>query len=80
MSYDWRSKFATDLPNTPGLWQSAYGLTNANITYTHEAWSVSLYGRNLANVNYADTKARNFAWGDLGGAPRTYGVRVIFKL
>jgi len=80
LSYDWRSKFATDLPNTPGLWQSAYGLTNANITYTHDAWSVSLYGRNLANVYYTETKARNFAWGDLGGAPRTYGLRAIFKL
>jgi len=80
VSYDWRSRFETDLPNTPGLAQPAYGLTNANLGFTKDNWSVSVFGRNLFNVYYTETKAINFAWGDLGGAPRTYGVRFTVKL
>jgi len=80
VSYDWRSRFETDLPNTPGLAQPAYGLTNANLSFTKDSWSVSVFGRNLFDVYYTETKAINFAWGDLGGAPRTYGVRFTYKL
>jgi iron complex outermembrane receptor protein len=80
VSYDWRSHFSTDFPNTPGLGQKAYGLTNANLTFSRQNWSVSLYGRNLFNVVYAETKARNFAWVAYGGQPRTYGVRLTWKM
>lgn len=80
MSYDYRSSFETDLTNTPGLGQDAYGLTNANVSFTADKLSVSLFARNLFNVYYTETKARNFAYLDLGGAPRTYGVRVTYKL
>ena len=80
VSYDWRSRFETDLANTPGLAQASYGLTNANLGFTHDDWSVALFGRNLFNVYYTETKARNFAWGDLGGAPRTYGLRFTYRM
>lgn len=80
VSYDWRSRFETDLTNTPGLAQKAYGLTNANLSFARDDWSVSLFGRNLFNVYYTETKARNFAWGDLGGAPRTYGIRLTYRM
>ncbi len=80
VSYDWRSHFSTDFPNTPGLGQKAYGLTNANLTLDHKNWSVSVYGRNLFNVVYADTKARNVVWEQWGGVPRTYGIRLSWKM
>ncbi|WP_176594214.1 TonB-dependent receptor [Sphingobium sp. EM0848] len=80
VSYDWRSHFSTDFTNTPGLGQDAYGLTDANLTLTKGNWSASLYARNLFNVVYAETKARNFAWVAYGGQPRTYGVRFGWKM
>ncbi len=80
VSYDWRSHYATDFLNTVGLDQKAFGLTNADLTFDHGNWTASLFGRNLFNVVYADTKSRNFAYIAYGGAPRTYGVRVTFKM
>lgn len=80
VSYDWRSHFFTDFLNTPGLDQKSYGLTNANLTFSRDNWSASIYGRNLFNVNYADTYGQTFAWVAYGGAPRTYGVRLTWKM
>lgn len=80
IGYSWRSGFYTDLPNTPELHQSAYGLLDANVTYVADKWTLGLFGRNLANVNYADIKGRNLAYVEWGGQPRTYGARFTAKL
>jgi len=80
VSYDWRSRFETDLPNTPGLAQPAYGLIGANVTFSKDNWSIGAFGRNLGNTHYAETYARGFSWVYLGGAPRTYGVRFTYEM
>lgn len=80
ISYDWRAHYQTDFLNTPGLAQESYGLTNADLTFRRDNWSASIFGRNLFNIAYADTKARNFAYIAYGGAPRTYGVRFTYQM
>ena len=79
VSYDYRSNFVVDFLNTPGLAQSGYGLTGADLTFSRENWTVSLFGRNLGNVAYADTKSRNLVYIAYGGQPRTFGVRVTAR-
>lgn len=75
VGYSWRSGFYTDLVNTPQLGQDSYGLLDANLTYFRDNWTVGVFGRNLANVDYADIKGRNLAYVEWGGEPRTFGVR-----
>ncbi|KEQ53903.1 TonB-dependent receptor [Sphingobium chlorophenolicum] len=80
VSYDWRSEYQTDFLNTPGLGEESYGLTHVDLTFRRDNWSASIFGRNLFNIEYADTKARNFAYIAYGGAPRTYGVRFTYQM
>lgn len=72
--YTWRSHVFTDVLNTPVLEQKAYGLWDANISYERERWSVSVFGRNLANTEYAEIKGANIGYNASGGMPRYYGV------
>ena len=72
--YTWRSHVYTDVLNTPILEQKAYGLWDANISYERGRWSVSLFGRNLANTEYAEIKSPNIGYNAFGGMPRYYGV------
>jgi len=72
--YTWRSHVYTDVLNTPILEQKAYGLWDANISYERDRWSVSLFGRNLANTEYAEIKSPNIGYNAFGGMPRYYGV------
>jgi iron complex outermembrane receptor protein len=80
VGYSWRSGFFTDLPNTPQLRQSSYGLLDANLSYVTDKWTVGLFGRNLGNTDYADIKGHNFAYVEWGGQPRTFGIRFTTKL
>ena len=79
VAYDWRSSFFTDLSNTVVLKQNAYGLLNATLSYNEENWSVSVFGRNLGNVDYVDSKGVNVSYTAYGGQPRTYGVRTTLR-
>lgn len=72
--YTWRSHVFTDVANTALLEQKAYGLWDANISYQRDRWSVSLFGRNLANTEYAEIKSPNIGYNAFGGQPRYYGV------
>lgn len=80
LAYDWRSSFYSDLQNTPELRQKAYGLLNANLNYDAGDWSLGIFGRNLANVEYLDVGGRNLAYVAWGGQPRTFGVRATLKI
>ncbi|GGD77176.1 TonB-dependent receptor [Croceicoccus mobilis] len=79
VSYDYRSGFDSDLANSPELRVDGYGLLNANLTYVADNWSLGIWGRNLANVAYAEAKGRAFSYVEWGGQPRTFGVRVTGK-
>lgn len=74
--YAFRSHVFTDVLNTRALEQKAYGLFDASLKYTTGMWSVSLFGRNIGNVEYADIKSANTGYNAFGGQPRTYGVQL----
>jgi iron complex outermembrane receptor protein len=78
VSYDWRSRQATDLQNSAVSWEQDYRLVNANLAFTRGNWSVSLYGRNLFNVDYWDNRQISVSYVEFGGAPRTFGGRVTY--
>ena len=44
-----------------------YELLNMNLSYTSERWSLSFWGRNLTNQDYA---VRGFFFGEFGNDPR----------
>jgi outer membrane receptor protein involved in Fe transport len=63
----------------------AYGLLDARLTLQPASggpWSVTLYGKNLADEEYDVT--RNFFLPDnsigIAGQPRSYGVRVDWRM
>lgn len=74
--YAWRSHVFTDVLNTPALEQKAYSLIDASLKLTKGMWSVSVFGRNLQNTEYADIKSANTGYNAFGGQPRTYGVQL----
>ena len=80
MSYDWRSKVENALDNTAFLGQGAYGLTNVYLSFAKDNWTASVFGRNLFDVYYTDNHSLNFAYVAFGGQPRTYGVRLTYRL
>jgi len=66
--------------NTHDKKSSAYQLVNASVEYTNGNWSATLWGRNLANIDY-QTRGYYFANFEYGvdelytqqGNPRTFG-------
>ncbi|WP_321390236.1 TonB-dependent receptor [Emcibacter sp.] len=80
--YSYRTEFANDATNTPGLIQDGYGLLNGGITldFVETGLSVSVFGRNLTDEYYIMS-----GWADIGsiglvdgtwGRPREWGVTV----
>lgn len=76
VGYARRSHAFTDVLNTPALEQRAFSLVDASLKFTKDIWSVSVFGRNLANTEYADIYSANTGYNAFGGQPRTYGVQV----
>lgn len=76
VGYAFRSHVFTDVLNTRALEQKAYGLLDASLKYSKDIWSVSIFGRNIGNVEYADIKSANTGFNAFGGQPRSYGVQV----
>ncbi|HEX8400786.1 MAG TPA: TonB-dependent receptor [Allosphingosinicella sp.] len=72
--YSWRSHVFTDVLNTPFLEQDAYGLFDASASYTRGRYSVSVFGRNIFNKEYAEIKSAGIGYNEFGGSPRYYGV------
>ena len=62
--------------------EAGYGLLDASFTYSAagDRWSVSLWGKNLADRNYYLSKipsaAMVYGW---QGEPRTYGINLSVK-
>jgi len=87
LAYSYRDKLTSVLvsPTLGRIYDvDAYGLLDARVTLAPASggpWSVTLYGRNLADEEYDVT--RNFFLPDnaigIAGAPRTYGIRVSWK-
>lgn len=77
--YSWRSHVFTDVNNDPLLEQDAYGLLDGSITYEHSNWTFGIFGRNLANQEYAEIKSAGLGFNSFGGNPRYYGVEVGMK-
>jgi iron complex outermembrane recepter protein len=50
-----------------GIKSEPYELVNTNLSYTAQRWSLSLWGRNLGNEDYA---VRGFFFGAFGNDPR----------
>ncbi len=79
VSYQWRDDHFVDTLNSPSIAVDAYGLLDASVTYERLAsgWSVSLFGRNLADEEFHDFGfdggTHRAVW---GGVPRTYGVEL----
>lgn len=77
--YSWRSHVFTDLLNTPALEQKAYGLLDASATLEMGRWSLGVFGRNLADVEYAEIKSAGVGYNAFGGSPRYYGVELGWR-
>ncbi len=77
--YSWRSHVFTDVLNTPILEQDGYGLLDASMTYSFDRWSLGVFGRNIANTEYAEIKSAGLGYNAFGGNPRYYGVELGFK-
>lgn len=69
-----------DSLNDPLIASDAYWTYNGRVILAHtDGWSVSLWGRNLADERYVTQGVNNLALGygyRVYGAPRTYGVSV----
>jgi iron complex outermembrane recepter protein len=77
--YSWRSKVFMDVLNTPFLEQEAYGLIDASAALELGPWTVGVFGRNLANKEYAEIKSAGIGYNAFGGSPRFYGVEVGWR-
>ncbi|MGC9385492.1 MAG: TonB-dependent receptor [Hydrogenovibrio sp.] len=72
--------------NTKPQKSKAYSLVNSALTYQRKAWTVTLWGKNLGDTQYAtqgfyfnaDPRTPDAALYTQQGAPRTYGVTVAY--
>ena len=77
--YSWRSGQWGDFGNSPQLRIPAYGLLSASINHVAGPWTVSLWGRNLANKFYLEAAALSAGPQYYPGVPRTYGMTAYYK-
>ncbi|MCL2913262.1 TonB-dependent receptor [Shewanella corallii] len=81
---NYKSKVANDAINTPELIQKGLTLVNMTATYKphNQAWSVSLYGRNLTDEVYITSGVADkpgFGLVEVNAArPREYGVSISY--
>lgn len=83
-SYTWQDDYFTGSENRPTFLINSYGLADLTAGYESEAgWKISLWAKNLFDTDYVNIRSDFGATGGIGetfGAPRTYGVRVSWKL
>lgn len=75
-SYNWRSHVFNDVQNNPRMDEGAFGLWDASAMYEHGRWSIGVFGRNLADEEYAETRSVGIGYQAFGGSPRAYGVQL----
>src|ERR1700721_2684347 len=79
VDYYWTSKF--NFEPTGGFQQPAYGLLNANVTYTlpDKHYSISVYGKHIAYTKSTEgVLPQPFAILRTWGEPATWGVSLAF--
>ena len=79
IGYSWRSKVFTDVLNLAFLKQDEYGLLDASLELGIEQFTIGVFGRNLANVEYAEIKSAGIGYNAFGGSPRFYGIEFGVK-
>ena len=83
VDYSHRSSFFWDQANGPELKQRAYGLLDARLRLSpSEHYSVSLWGKNLTDEQYAafaTSLSGTTGFPYIAAAPRTYGVSLNFE-
>ncbi len=85
LSYSFMGERTYNVQNTSTL--DDYGLVDASIGWTSmdEYWTLSLFGKNLTDENYASTGVDIRAGGapigkyEYAAQPRTYGVEVLYS-
>jgi iron complex outermembrane receptor protein len=77
--WTWRSGVFMDVLNTRELRQEAYGLFNASASYRTGPWSVSVFGRNIFDKEYAEIKSAGLGYNAFGGTRRYYGVEAGYR-
>ena len=81
-SYWWTDEYYNDALNAEIIKQDAYGLIDANVTWTNADGNVkvSLFGHNLADEEFFDFGLDNalttLTW---GGMPRNFGIRLSYS-
>ncbi len=79
MAYERRAEADTDVRNFDALVMPEYGILDASIRYDLDAWSFSVFGRNITNTEYVDTRSLGVGYQAFGGSPRSYGVTVGYS-
>lgn len=77
--YAWRDGFFTDVTNNELRTIDDYGIFDASVRFVNDNWRISLWGRNLAEENYADIISAAFNYQRFGGQARTYGLEVGYS-
>lgn len=83
-SYSWQSDYYTGSENKPTFLIDSYDLADLSFGFEPQKgdWKVTLWMKNLTDKNYVLVRS-DFGTGGIGdsyGAPRTYGVRLSWKL
>lgn len=86
LDYAWQSEIFFTVFNIDAASQESYGVLNAGVSYTNpaETWTISAYGRNLADETYFTNQILT---GTVYGAefvgslapPRTYGLGLEYR-
>lgn len=78
-AYERRAKADTDVRNFDALVMQEYGIFDASVGYDLGAWNFSVFGRNITNTDYVDTRSLGVGYQAFGGSPRSYGVTVGYS-
>ena len=81
VDWNYQSKFyfEFDEGRTPYSTQNGFGLLNAQLGYTIDAWRVALWGKNLTDTTYTDFEVNLGQTVRTLGSPRTYGVSLGYR-
>ena len=79
VQYAYRDEFFTDVTNNPTRSIDSYGIWDASLRYETGPLRFALWGRNLAEENYADIISGAFNQQVFGGQARTYGFEVGYS-
>ena len=79
IGYSWRSHVFVDVLNTRFLEQPEYGLLDASLELGIKQFTIGVFARNLANVEYAEIKSAGIGYNAFGGSPRFYGIEFGVK-